>query len=576
MRTTNLLPVVSFVPAILFPLLPALPAQGVPSWRASADAAGVPGNDDSVQPALSADGRFVAFHSKAANLVAGDTNGVDDVFVRDRITGKIERVSVRTGGGQGNQRSYDAAITADGRYVAFTSRATNLTTIDGSSSDVFVHDRQSGTTEIVSVSSLGIPGTDDSGSPSISDDGRYVAFGSKASNLVTGDGNGFADVFVHDRKNKTTLRASVAMGVLQPDGGSQTPKISPDGRRVAFSSGATNLVPGDTNRLIDVFVRDLVTATTTRASVGVGGAEPDGTSHIGAISTLGTEVAFYSFATNLVAGDTNARPDVFVASHDGASCVRVSVASDGTQADEGCFDPAMSRDGRFVAFTTRARTLAVGDSLGLEDVYLCDRTAGTTRRATQTPGGGEPRGDCARGAISDDGRWLAFDSAALNLVPGRTVVIEDVFVSDLRPAVAARFAAYGAGCRGSRGIPALGRDPDTLPWIGTALRVRVTDAVALRPCWLSIGASKTSWGGIPLPLPLDGAGMPGCVVLASPDLSLALATDAAGALEVPLMVPADARFLGASIHLQAWIADAAANAFGLVVTNAATATLGGS
>lgn len=560
---------------VLFSLLPALSPQGVPIRRASANLSGVPGNDDSLRAAMSADGRFVAFLSKASNLVAGDTNAVEDVFVWERASGRVERVSVRSDGAQANQRSYEPTISADGRYVGFTSRATNLTTVDGSSADVFLHDRVTRATTIVSVSSLGIPGNDDSGSASISDDGRYVAFGSKASNLVTGDGNGLSDVFVHDRKDGITSRVSVALGILQPDGGSSQPRISGDGRRVVFSSGAANLVTGDTNRQTDVFVRDLVTAKTTRASLGAGNVEANGISYAGGISLHGDEVLLWSFASNLVADDRNGMWDVFVASHDGARIERVSIATDGTEADRSCFDPVMSRDGRYVAFTTAATTLAVNDRRGLEDIYLRDRVASTTQRATVTPGGGEPAGDCSRAALSDDGRWLAFDGVALNLVAGRTVLIDDVFVADLRPAVAAGFATYGSGCRGTRGVPALGRDPDTLPWIGHPLRVRLTDAAAKSPCWFTLGGSKTFWSAIPLPLPLDPLGMPGCALLASPDLSLALATDAVGAATVALPVPGDARLPGARVHLQAWIADAPANAFGLVVSNGATATVGG-
>ncbi len=209
--------------------------------------------------AISADGRFVAFYSGATNLVSGDTNGTTDVFVHDRQTGTTERVSVATGGGQADNGSFGPpAISADGRFVAFYSNATNLVGGDTNSKyDIFVHDRQTGTTERVSVATGGGQATDSSQSPAISADGRFVTFYSNATNLVGGDTNGAADVFVHDRQTGTTERVSVATGGGQATGGdSYDPAISADGRFVAFDSAATNLVSGDSNSSDDMFVHD--------------------------------------------------------------------------------------------------------------------------------------------------------------------------------------------------------------------------------------------------------------------------------------------------------------------------------
>ncbi len=195
----------------------------------------------------------MAFQSFATNLVSGDTNGQLDVFVHDRQSGATERVSVDSG----NNGSYAYSISADGRCVAFSSDANNLVSGDtNGDSDVFVHDRQSGATERVSVDSAGAQGNLDSNSPSISADGRYVAFWGWASNLVSGDTNATADVFVHDRQNGATERVSVKSAGAQGNGRSDDPSISADGRCVAFHSWATNLVSGDTNATEDVFVRD--------------------------------------------------------------------------------------------------------------------------------------------------------------------------------------------------------------------------------------------------------------------------------------------------------------------------------
>src|SRR5205823_5466864 len=213
--------------------------------------AGAEANGTSFAPAISADGRFVAFPSEATNLVPGDTNGVTDVFVRDRRTGTTERVSVSSAGAEANGTSFTPAISADGRFVAFSSDATNLVGRDTNGAvDVFVNDRMTGMTERVSVDSTGAQANAASIEqfcPALSGDGRFVAFESDATNLVPGDTNGVADVFVHDRLTATTERVSVDSAGAQANDKSDFPAISADGSVVAFVSTASNLVPDDTN-----------------------------------------------------------------------------------------------------------------------------------------------------------------------------------------------------------------------------------------------------------------------------------------------------------------------------------------
>src|SRR4051794_1659284 len=249
-------------------------AVAAPAWAGSTERVSVgPGgrqaDGDSFFPSISADGRFVAFYSYATNLVPGDTNGQLDGFVRDRLKGTTERVSVGPGGRQGDGPSSLPSISGDGRFVTFRSGATNLVSGDTNGrTDVFVRDRLKGTTERVSVSSSGAQGDDDSDWASISSDGRFVAFMSAATNLVKGDTNRACDeegtcspdVFVRDRLKGTTERVSVSSSGKQTSSGSFSyfPSISGDGRFVAFGSDATNLVPGDTNREGDIFVRDRV------------------------------------------------------------------------------------------------------------------------------------------------------------------------------------------------------------------------------------------------------------------------------------------------------------------------------
>jgi hypothetical protein len=242
--------------AVLLFLVSASAAPGV-TTRVSVDSAGNEGNGYSVDAAMSSDGRFVAFDSFASNLVPGDTNGTDDIFVHDRQTGATERVSVDSAGGQANDSSGTPATSTDGRFVAFTSSASNLVPGDTNDvSDIFVHDRQTGATERVSVDSAGGQANDRSGASAISGDGRFVAFGSDSSNLVSGDTNGARDVFVHDRQSGATERVSVDSAGIQGKANSRNPAISGDGRYVAFDSDTSTLVAGDTNGARDLFVHD--------------------------------------------------------------------------------------------------------------------------------------------------------------------------------------------------------------------------------------------------------------------------------------------------------------------------------
>jgi Tol biopolymer transport system component len=276
--------------------------------------AGEQADGRSDRPALSADGRYVAFSSSATNLVASDNNSTGDVFVRDRETGTTERVSIAYNGLETDLPSGSPTLSAGGRWVAFDSTATNLVPGDtNGTGDVFVRDRQTGATRRVSVGPGGIEGNGDlGGRGAISATGRFVAFFSEATNLVPGDTNGTFDVFVHDTATGMTRRASVGHGGAQADGFSGSPALSGSGRFVVFDSDATNLVPGDNNGSVDVFVHDLELGKTTGVSVGPGIVDGDDQSRDAAISADGRFVAFGSPATNFVQGDTNGAFDVFV------------------------------------------------------------------------------------------------------------------------------------------------------------------------------------------------------------------------------------------------------------------------
>jgi len=415
---------------------PALAATGATTTRASVSSAGHQLNGASAQPLVSASGRYVAFFSEAANVVPGDTNGVSDAFQRDRLAGVTRRVSVGLGGVPANERSFTEAMTPDGRYVVFTSAASNLVVGDTNGrTDVFIRDMQAGRTQRVSETSDETQGDDDSlnFASAVSPDGRYVAFSSNATNLVAGDTNGpfDSDVFVRDRQSGTTTRASVSSSEQQADGNSFAAGISANGRYVVFSSEASNLVTGDTNFVFDVFVRDRQSGLTRRVSVGPGGQQAvDANSFASAITPDGRFVLFSSGAPNLVGGDTNAAFDAFVRDTSAGLTRRVSLATSGAQGNGDSIARSLSSDGRFVAFDSLASNLVRGDTNARNDVFVRDRLADLTTRASVSTSGHQGNGDSTAASISADGRHVAFFSDATNLVAQDTNGFIDVFVRD--------------------------------------------------------------------------------------------------------------------------------------------------
>ncbi|MFN0009944.1 MAG: TolB family protein [Planctomycetota bacterium] len=386
----------------------------------------------SSQPAISADGRYIAFQSLATNLVPGDTNDRMDIFVRDLVAGTMEIVSVDSSGAIGNDHSDKPVISADGRYIAFQSYATNLIPSDPYfDRDVYVHDRVTGTTEKVNLTSTGgqtVSGT--SSGPSISADGRYVAFQSEASDLVTGDTNGKQDVFVRDLVAGTTARVSLSTAGIQGDEPSLTAKISADGRFVAFSSFATNLVLDDGSINTDVFVHDRLTNETERASVASDGTSALGYSTVGAISADGRFVAFTSEASNLVANDTNGRSDTFLRDRHLETTRRVSLNTGEGQGNGSTFARSISADGRFVVMQSDARNLVPGDVNGVVDVLVRDRLNNTMQRMSLDSAGAQANVGSFNPVISADGRWVAFQTSASNLIPVDYNGQPDVFVRD--------------------------------------------------------------------------------------------------------------------------------------------------
>ncbi len=407
------------------------------------------GNGDSMHPFISADGRYVVFDSSADNLIPDDAplcgypsdpTTCNDVFRRDLWQGTTILVSRASDGTQGNRLSWFPTISADGRYIAFESYATNLGCGGGSlKSQVYVHDVLTGITECVSVNSAGEPGNFGSLRSSISADGRFVAFESYADNLAVGDTNHEADVFVRDRQAHQTRLVSV-----HPDGTtgdtandfSSSPSISADGRFVAFYSPADDLVLVDPCDVPcfqgNVYVRDLDSDTTELISINSSGNRLNGWSGRPSISAEGRYVSFTSEATDLIPVDTNQTIDVFLRDRQSTAAELVSVSTSGEQGNLGSDESFISADGRYIAFSSRAANFYGFKGVTIfqnSNIYRRDRQNSITELVSQDydplfhPGmsSGFP-------SISSDGQEIAFGSVYTRLVEGDENGASDVFV----------------------------------------------------------------------------------------------------------------------------------------------------
>jgi Tol biopolymer transport system component len=367
------------------------------------------GNGDSTTPVISADGRYVAFPSLASNLVHGDHNGVSDVFVKDLRTGVVRSAS---SGGDGP--SFDPpALSADGRFVAFVSSASNLVAGDTNGvDDVFVTDMRTG--HVTRVSGGNGPAF---GSPAISADGRYVAFRSEASTLAEGDTNGVADVFLADRSSGKVTRISTSAS------GEQGDKLvhhglamSADGRLVVFPSAATNLVPGDTNGSVDMFVKDVVSGAVERVNVSASGSQTSSYTLMPAITPDGSRVFFVAWGDTLVPGDTEDTPDIFMKDLRTKAITRVNSRPDGTVSNAQPYQPSVSADGRYVVFSSLASNLVRRDTNNVDDVFLKDTLSGSVTRLSERFGR-QGNNFSVAPSISADGRTVVFATLATNLGP---------------------------------------------------------------------------------------------------------------------------------------------------------------
>ena len=483
-------------------------------FLASVTNEGTPGNGNSGYPTLTSDGRYVVFSSDSSNLVSGDTNGMYDIFVRDRQSNSTQRVSVSSNGTQSNDYSHSGRIAAGGRYVVFVSSATNLVTGDTNvKDDVFLRDLQTNITTRLSVSTAGDQGNDDSSYAAltpdglrvvfqsratnfaagdtpgdgifqfgqdifsrdlntsqtviisrlyaplqsndhsanavVSDDGRYVAFDTKSTTLIAAQNTGaYKKIFVRDMLTRQSVLVSISSAGVLSNGDSVEPSISGDGHLVSFSSNSSALVSGDTNNAQDIFLRNLLTNTTSRVSVAADGGNGNDFSLQSRLARNGGFLCFGSYASNLVSGDTNATADIFVRDLSTNITERVSVATGGGQANNYSSNCAISADGRFVTFQSSATNLVAGDTNGKQDIFMRDRQTGQTRLVSVGFAGAQSDDASYMPSLADDGNRVAFHSSATNLVEGDTNGCMDVFIYDLNTSLMRRVSVSSSGGQG--------------------------------------------------------------------------------------------------------------------------------
>lgn len=408
--------------------------------RASIAAAGTEADNSSYTSDISADGRYVVFESGASNLVTDDNNGVWDVFMHDRMTGETTLISRALNGMPANSDSYYPSISDSGQYVAFLSCATDLVTDNTNGlCQAFVRDLMTGQTTLVSKSSDAAPGNGHSRAVAISGNGLFVAFRSDATNLVANDLNGYSDIFVHDSVTAETTLVSKSSTGAQAWAYSTNPSISYDGRYVAFESTAYNLVSGDYNNLADVFVHDRFNAMTRLVSKSGTGEAGDSSSNFPSISGNGRYIAYSSYASNLLPTGYAYSSHVFVYDQVTGETSIVSVSDSGVEGNDVSRDPSISGDGRYVAFLSYATNLAAAATDYSADMFVYDRLTGHTEVLSLNADGMQADSDSYSPAISNNGAYVAFETWAMNLATDDYNYSSDIYVAPVN--IARQFEA---------------------------------------------------------------------------------------------------------------------------------------
>lgn len=390
-------------------------------------------------PLVSDDANQDSDSDGATNLQEYQSGSDPESAISSPANQLLFRLSKSSLGSQGNNESgvphqslnFPLAISRNGQIVVFESKADNLVISDENfATDIFLHDRISRTTSLVSADSDGHASFSDSFGPSLAKDTNKVAFATAAA-LVPSDTNGIADVYTRDMVNELTNIISVSSEGIQSNSSSGAPAISADGQLVVFHSFASSLIESDINGRRDVFLRDTVGLETTLVSYSTQGLQGNSNSESPQITDDGAQVVFHSFATSLLANDDNGSfPDVFVHDIEASETSVLSIDSDGEQTNGNSFHPAISQNGRWIAFQSDSFGLVSGISNNNIDIFLHDRLLGVTTRVSVSSSGGQSNGDSKNASISDDGQYLVFESAATNLVDGDTNQADDIFLHD--------------------------------------------------------------------------------------------------------------------------------------------------
>lgn len=528
--------------------------------RVSVSSSGVEGNAH--QPSdfarVSADGRFVAFSSNATNLAPNDANGRLDVYVRDRQLGTTVLISATAAGFAGNDRSELTDLSEDGRFVVFLSWASDLVPGDSNGfRDVYVRDRDpdgnglfdeaNATTIRATLGAGGVQPNEQCTGGSISADGRFIAFDSDASNLVAGDVEGRTDVFVRDLSTGAIERVSVAAGGAGGNGYSVRAAISRDGGKVAFASAASNLVAGDLNGALDLFLRDLGSDVTTRVSLRDDGGEIAGDSDDYEMSGDANRFVWWSGLDGIVADDTNGRADVFLRDVAAGTTLRLSIAADGSDGDKSAELPRISANGAFVVFQSDSTNLAGIETNGTADAFLWEAATGKLRKLSVHVNGIE--GDARSSAldVSDDGAVIPCYSDSFDLIGGDANGLFDLLVRDRTlPDPDAQWRNYGSGWPGTLGVPALTLDAN--PVMGTTIGIELGNsagfpAVGFLYCGISAIAVPTRLGG---------------TLLVDPAALMVLLVDVDGT-KVACDLPLDEALAGVSAYAQLLLLDPGAS-----------------
>ncbi len=382
---------------------------------------------------LSGDGSLAVFSTTSTNLLNTDTNSLADVYLYTRSSGALTLVSVGTNGLAGNGASGEAIISADGSVVVFSSTASNLVSGDTNGvSDVFLYNVSSGETTLASRSSAAVIGNGASSSPSLSADGNLVVFQSDATNLVDNDTNSATDIFLKNQSGDTTTRLSLDLGGTQGDAASSHAVISADGTKAAFVSSATNLLPApDSNGFADILIKVISSGVVTRASISSSLVAGNEASSHPALSQDGRYVAFSSLASNLVSADSNSVSDIFVHDTNTLTTTRVSLSQSGLSPNDSSTAPAISNSGRYVAFVSSASNLVNADTNNSSDIFVYDRSAQETARVSISAYGGASNGESSAPIITADGQYVGFVSIANNLVSGDNNGKVDAFQTNI-------------------------------------------------------------------------------------------------------------------------------------------------